>query len=69
MKDGPADRYSHWLRVQIWLAVAGIGVWIAGAAADIPFVAGVGTGIMVIALATRFLRGRPPEPESGGDGA
>lgn len=67
--DEPETEYSRWLRFQIWLAVAGILTWIAGAATENSFVAGLGTGIMASALALRILRGKRPEEGSGGDGA
>jgi hypothetical protein len=61
--------FSYWLRFQIGLTVAGILAWLAGVAIDNSFLTGVGTGIMVSALALRFLRGRRPGEASGGDGA
>jgi hypothetical protein len=68
----PEDRgeeYSRWLRFQVWLAMAGMLTWLAGAATGSSFVAGLGTGIMASALALRILRGKRPGEESGGDGA
>lgn len=72
--DGPSPGradgdYGYWLRLQVGLAVAGIVVWVAGVAFDSPFFSGVGTGIMASALALRFLRGRRPGEQPGGDGA
>ena len=61
--------FRYWLRFQIGLTVAGILAWLAGVAIDNSFLSGVGTGIMVSALALRFLRGRGPGEASGGDGA
>lgn len=61
--------FSYWLRFQIGLTVAGILAWLAGVAIDNSFLSGVGTGIMLSALALRFLRGRRPGEASGGDGA
>jgi hypothetical protein len=61
--------FRYWLRFQIGLTVAGILVWLVGVAIDSSFLSGVGTGVMVSALAIRFLRGRRPGEPSGGDGA
>ena len=61
--------FRYWLRFQIGLTVAGILVWLVGVSIDSSFLSGVGTGIMVSALALRFLRGRRPGEASGGDGA
>jgi hypothetical protein len=66
MADG---NYRYWLRFQIGLTIAGILAWLAGVAIDNSFLSGVGTGVMVSALAIRFLRGRRPGEASGGDGA
>ena len=63
------DDYRYWLRFQIWLAVAGIGIWLTGAITDNSFIAGLGTGVMASALAIRLLRGRAAGDTSGGDGA
>jgi hypothetical protein len=51
------------------LAVSGMVAWMAGAGTGNSFVAGVGTGIMASALVLRFVRGRGPGGDSGGDGA
>jgi len=66
MADGD---YRYWLRFQVGLATAGIMVWLAGVAFDNSFLSGVGMGVMVSALAIRFLRGRRPGEPTGGDGA
>lgn len=67
---GMADRdFRYWLRFQIGLTVAGIIAWLVGVALDNSFLSGVGTGVMVSALAIRFLRGRRPGEPTGGDGA
>ena len=63
------DDYRYWLRFQIWLAAAGIGVWLVGAVIANSFIAGLGTGVMASALAIRLLRGKAPGDTSGGDGA
>lgn len=69
MSSGGSDSdFSRWLRIQIWLAMVGMVVWLAGAAADNSYVAGFGTGIMASALALRFVRGKSPDRKSGGDG-
>ncbi|MFO7588660.1 MAG: hypothetical protein R6X22_11375 [Gemmatimonadota bacterium] len=60
--------FASWLRFQLVLAAAGAGVWYAGAALDEPFVAGVGLGAMLSALAVRFARGGAPRDRDG-DGA
>jgi len=61
--------FSYWLRFQVGLTVAGILAWLVGIAIDSSFLAGFGTGVMVSALAIRFLRGRRPGESSDGDGA
>jgi hypothetical protein len=61
--------FRYWLRFQIGLTVAGILVWLVGIAVESSFLSGAGTGVMVSALAIRFLRGRRPGEVSGGDGA
>ena len=71
---GPASRmsggdYRYWLRFQIGLTAGGILVWLVGIGIDNSFLSGVGTGVMVSALAIRFLRGRRPGEVSDGDGA
>lgn len=57
-----------WLRFQLVLGVAGAATWYAGTALDEPFVAGVGVGAMVSALAVRLARGRA-RGDRDGDGA
>jgi hypothetical protein len=69
MPAGARNEYTRWLRFQIWLAVAGIISWLAGAATGNAFVTGFGTGIMASALALRVLRGKAPGENSDGDGA
>jgi len=61
--------YRYWLRFQIGLTAGGILVWLVGIGIDNSFLSGVGTGVMVSALAIRFLRGRRPGEVSDGDGA
>jgi len=64
-----ADRdYRYWLRFQVGLAVVRIIAWLAGVVLESSFLSGVGTGVMVSALAIRFLRGRRPGEPTGGDG-
>ncbi|MGW8283449.1 MAG: hypothetical protein ACWGON_09140 [Gemmatimonadota bacterium] len=65
MDDGD---YLYWLRFQIGLATAGIVVWLVGVALDSAFVSGLGTGVLIAALAIRFLRGQRPGEASEGDG-
>ncbi len=60
--------FAAWLRFQLALAAAGAGTWFVGSALEEPFVSGLGVGIMVSALAVRFVRGRGPG-DRGGDGA
>ena len=67
--DGPDASYSRWLRIQVWMAASGMVAWMAGAGTGNSFVAGVGTGIMASALILRFVRGKGPGGDSGGDGA
>jgi hypothetical protein len=67
--DDSESEFSRWLRIQIWLAVGGMVIWLAGAAIENSFVAGVGTGVMASALVLRFVRGKQPDRKSGGDGA
>lgn len=64
-----AREFSYWLRFQIGLTVAGILAWLVGIAIDSTFLAGFGTGVMVSALAIRFLRGKRPGELPGDDGA
>jgi len=61
--------FRYRLRFQIGLTAAGILAWLVGVAIDSSFLAGVGTGVMLSALAIRFLRGRRPGEPSDGDGA
>ena len=61
--------FRYWLRFQIGLAAAGIVVWLVGVSIDNSFLSGVGTGVMASALAIRFLRGKRPGEQPGGDGA
>jgi hypothetical protein len=61
--------FRYWVRFQIGLTAAGVLVWLVGITIDSSFLAGAGTGVMVSALAIRFLRGRRPGERSDGDGA
>ena len=61
--------FEYWLRFQIGLTTGGILVWLVGIGIDNSFLSGVGTGVLVSALAIRFLRGRRPGEVSDGDGA
>ena len=46
------------LRVQLTLAGAGAAAWYAGVATGSDFLAGLGVGVLISALAARFLVGR-----------
>lgn len=52
----PTASRRWWLRLQIGLALAGGAVWFAGVFLHEDFVAGVGCGLLVAALALRFGR-------------
>ncbi len=43
-------------------------MWYAGVMVDVPFLSGVGVGVMIAALAIRLVRGRAPR-DPRGDGA
>lgn len=47
---------SRSLRIQLGLTALGAGVWYAGAFLEREFVSGIGVGILIGALAIRFLR-------------
>ena len=57
----PTASLRWWLRLQIGLALAGGAVWFTGAFLEEDFVAGVGCGLLVAALALRLGR-RTVEP-------
>lgn len=54
-EHGPAT-YRWWLRLQLGLTVAGGACWVVGALADRDFLAGVGLGLLLAALALRLGR-------------
>ncbi len=65
MTGEPTATFRWWLRLQLGIAVAGAATWVVGAALAEDFVAGVGCGLLIGALALRFGRRAAEEERAG----
>jgi hypothetical protein len=52
----PTSSWRWWLNLQVGLGLVGAGVWLSGAVLERDFVAGIGCGLLIGAVALRIGR-------------